>query len=59
MSGDNPFEEPEDSDRTVIRPVPGGRKPAAATAELRNAPPPRAAVVRWSAPTPRPCGRGR
>ena len=28
MSVDNPFE--EDSDRTVIRPVPGGRRPAAA-----------------------------
>jgi type VI secretion system protein ImpK len=27
--GDNPFSEPEDSDRTVIRPVPGGRRPAA------------------------------
>ena len=27
MSVDNPFE--EDSDRTVIRPAPGGRRPAA------------------------------
>jgi type VI secretion system protein ImpK len=26
MSGDNPFAEPEDSDRTVIRPAPGGRR---------------------------------
>jgi type VI secretion system protein ImpK len=25
---DNPFSEPDDSDRTVIRPVPGGRRPA-------------------------------
>ncbi len=25
----NPFSEPEDSDRTVIRPIPGGRRPAA------------------------------
>ena len=24
---DNPFAEPDDSDRTVIRPVPGGRRP--------------------------------
>ncbi len=31
---DNPFSEPDDSDRTVIRPVPGGR---------RSAPPPQAA----------------
>ncbi len=36
---DNPFE--EDSDRTVIRPVPGGRKPAA--------PPPQAAAPRPAA----------
>ncbi len=27
---DNPFSEPEDTDRTIIRPVPGGRRPAAA-----------------------------
>jgi type VI secretion system protein ImpK len=26
---DNPFSEPDDSDRTVIRPAPGGRKPVA------------------------------
>lgn len=26
---DNPFSEPDDSDRTVIRPAPGGRRPAA------------------------------
>ena len=26
---DNPFAEPDDNDRTVIRPAPGGRKPAA------------------------------
>ncbi len=30
---DNPFAEPEDSDRTVIRPAPGGRRPAAAPAQ--------------------------
>src|SRR5260370_9716498 len=30
MSADNPFGEPDDADRTVIRPAPGGRKPAAA-----------------------------
>ncbi len=27
---DNPFAEPDDSDRTIIRPLPGGRRPAAA-----------------------------
>jgi type VI secretion system protein ImpK len=27
--GDNPFSEPDDSDRTIIRPMPGGRRPAA------------------------------
>ena len=30
---DNPFSEPDDSDRTVIRPVPGGRRPAAPAPE--------------------------
>ena len=25
---DNPFSEPDDSDRTVIRPIPGGKRPA-------------------------------
>ncbi|HVC60415.1 MAG TPA: type IVB secretion system protein IcmH/DotU [Acetobacteraceae bacterium] len=29
---DDPFSEPDDSDRTVIRPVPGGRRPAAPAA---------------------------
>jgi len=28
MTTDNPFSEPDDSDRTIIRPLPGGRKPA-------------------------------
>ena len=30
MASDNPFAEPDDSDRTIIRPAPGGRRPAAA-----------------------------
>ncbi len=29
---DNPFSEPEDSDRTIIRPTPGGKKPASPAA---------------------------
>jgi type VI secretion system protein ImpK len=37
---DNPFSEPDDSDKTIIRPAPGGKKPAAPAAA---APPPRAA----------------
>ena len=43
MSTDNPFAEPDDSDRTVIRPVPGGRRPVAvdATPTLPPEPPPR------------------
>jgi len=36
---DNPFAEPEDSERTVIRPVPGGRRPTPAES-LPTAPPP-------------------
>jgi type VI secretion system protein ImpK len=42
---DNPFSEPDDSERTIMRPVPGGRRSepsAAPTAEA--SPPPRAGV---------------
>jgi type VI secretion system protein ImpK len=40
MTGDNPFAEPEDSDRTqIIRPVPGGR-PRAAPPPTEAMPPP-------------------
>ena len=35
---DNPFAEPEDNDRTVIRPAPGGRRPAAAQATPKATP---------------------
>jgi type VI secretion system protein ImpK len=47
---DNPFSEPNDSDRTVIRPIPGGKRPA---------PPPAPAASSGSAfdspfPAPRP-----
>src|SRR5690349_3534126 len=38
---DNPFIEPEDSERTVIRPAPGGRRSAAADAPVGVAEPPR------------------
>ncbi|MFH5926813.1 type VI secretion system protein TssL, long form [Roseomonas xinghualingensis] len=31
---DNPFSEPEDDDRTVIRPAPGGRRPASPLAPM-------------------------
>jgi len=37
MSDDNPFAEPEESEKTVIRPSPGGRRPAAT--ERAAAPP--------------------
>src|SRR5271163_1566720 len=37
---DDPFAEPDDSDRTVIRPAPGGRR--AATPPPASAPPPAA-----------------
>jgi type VI secretion system protein ImpK len=40
---DNPFSEPDDSEQTVVRPVPGGRQPA--PAQPRNAPPPRNAPL--------------
>jgi len=41
---DNPFSEPDDSDRTVIRPVPGGRRPP---------PPPPPAFRETAPPLPR------
>jgi type VI secretion system protein ImpK len=40
MVQDNPFSEPEDNDRTVIRPSPGGRKPAASSPPQASAEPP-------------------
>jgi len=49
---DNPFSEPDDSDRTVIRPVPGGRRPPpAAQPAFRDTapPPPRGAPAPMSA----------
>ena len=46
MASDNPFAEPDDSDRTVIRPAPGGRRPVAPAAPPREpAAPPTAAPV--------------
>lgn len=42
---DNPFSEPDDPDRTVIRPAPGGRRPAAP-----RMPPPTEATIGASAP---------
>jgi len=33
---DNPFSEPEDSDRTIIRPMPGGRRPAPPAAPVAS-----------------------
>lgn len=35
---DNPFAEPEDSDRTIIRPMPGGKRPPVASAPSVSAP---------------------
>ncbi|HME20243.1 MAG TPA: type VI secretion system protein TssL, partial [Acetobacteraceae bacterium] len=51
---DNPFSEPDDSDRTVIRPVPGGRRaapaqPPAPSPEFRDTPPPARAAAPISA----------
>ncbi|MGH7119645.1 MAG: type VI secretion system protein TssL, long form [Acetobacteraceae bacterium] len=49
---DNPFSEPDDSDRTVIRPLPGGKAPprpaaapAAPDAKTAGAPPPEPAAT--------------
>src|SRR5437763_11413198 len=45
---DNPFTEPEDSEKTIIRPMPGGRR--AAALEVAEAPPPRATAAPALAP---------
>jgi type VI secretion system protein ImpK len=52
---DNPFSEPDDADRTVIRPVPGGRRaapssPQAPASAFRDTSPPAASPVRAAAP---------
>jgi type VI secretion system protein ImpK len=52
MSEDDPFAEPDDTDRTVIKPNPGGRRPAAAPIAAVAAVP-EAAPSEPSAPTPR------
>lgn len=54
---DNPFSEPDDSDRTVIRPIPGGKRPAAPPpsqpspfdSPMGSAPPPGLAPAGYSA----------
>jgi type VI secretion system protein ImpK len=38
MTTDNPFSEPDDSDRTIIRPLPGGRKPQPAAPAAPSSP---------------------
>ena len=38
MPSDNPFTEPDDFDRTIIRPAPGGRRPARPAAPPAPAP---------------------
>ena len=54
MSGHNPFAEDgddDDSEKTVIRPAPGGRRPAAAPAARQSAAPlPEASASRGAAP---------
>jgi type VI secretion system protein ImpK len=49
---DNPFSEPEDSDRTIIRPMPGGKKPAAPAAPPPGPSPFDAPSAPYTAPQP-------
>ncbi|MCF7699903.1 type VI secretion system protein TssL [Loktanella sp. M215] len=61
MSDDDPFAEPDDTERTVIRPNPGGRRPAApmpAAPAAAAAPPPlqASAAPRDTGPAPRLTG---
>lgn len=53
MSDEDPFSEPDDTDRTVIRPNPGGRRPAA---PRPAAPAPAAPPAAVPAPGPAPRG---
>jgi type VI secretion system protein ImpK len=50
---DNPFSEPDDSDRTIIRPSPGGKRPGAAPAPVppRAAPPPGPSASPFDSPS--------
>jgi type VI secretion system protein ImpK len=49
---DNPFSEPDDSDRTIIRPSPGGKKPGAPPPVTpRAAPPPGPAASPFDSPS--------
>ena len=50
MASDNPFAEPDDSDRTIIRPSPGGRRPAATLPP--SAPPPNLPAPQLSSDEP-------
>jgi type VI secretion system protein ImpK len=56
MTIDDPFAEPGDSERTIIRPSPGGRRPAevspASPAQVLPVPPPMAAAARPPALSP-------
>jgi type VI secretion system protein ImpK len=54
---DNPFSEPDDSDRTVIRPVPGGRRPAAPPAAAPTPPPAAPAASPFDSPFQAPPAR--
>jgi len=53
MTTDNPFSEPDDSDRTIIRPMPGGRKPVPPPPPGAFAPTPEPAFAAPVAPAPR------
>jgi type VI secretion system protein ImpK len=51
---DNPFSEPDDSDRTIIRPSPGGKRPGAAAPQPvapRAAPPPGPSASPFDSPS--------
>lgn len=58
MSHDDPFFSPDDSDRTVIRPVPGGRKTAWGAPPLGAPPPPKKPRVDDANPQPIPLRLG-
>ncbi len=50
MSDDDPFAEPDDTERTVIRPNPGGRRPVPAAPPVAGPAPPRAESPHAPAP---------
>ena len=58
MSDNDPFAEPDDADRTVIKPNPGGRRPAAVAPQVQPQATPDVAQTPSGQATGIPAGKG-